>query len=139
MPHPSGGRGTGRISHYHCQHKHLSSCTNSNKFEQIACGCHHKVLANELFNPHPSHAWHEGVPSFNPGGRKDAVYTGYGRPSSSNFHSSAVTSAIPSKAKQVQITCTQCKCKNAICMAWLFTRLKNKQPRQQCTKCKCIY
>ena len=126
MPHPNGGRGTGRVSHYCCQHKHLHSCTNSNKFEQIACGCHHKVLANQLFNPHPSHAWHKRMPSFNPGGRKDVVYTGYGGPTSSSFCSSAVTSAIPGKAKQVQITCMWCKCENAICVVWLFTRLKNK-------------
>ena len=126
MPHPSGGRGTRRVSRYHCRHKCLRSCTNSNKFEQTACRCHHKVLANQLFNPHPSHAWHKGMPSFNPEGRKDAVYTGHGGPTNSNFHSSAVTSAIPGKAEQVQITCMRCKRENAICVAWLFTRLKNK-------------
>ena len=50
MLHPSGGRGTGRASHYCCQHKRLCSCTNSNKFEQTACRCHHKVLAKQLFS-----------------------------------------------------------------------------------------
>ena len=30
------------------------------------------------------------------------------------------------KAEQVQITCTWCNCKNAICVVWLFARLKNK-------------
>ena len=43
--HPNGGTGTGRASHYHCWHQCLHSCANSNKFEQTACGCHHKVLA----------------------------------------------------------------------------------------------
>ena len=56
-----------------------------------------------------------------------------------DFYSSAVTSAIPGKAEQVQITCTRCKHTNAIRVAWLFARLKNKRPTQQCTKCKCIY
>ena len=95
-----------------------------NKFEQTACGCHHKVLANQLFNPHTSHAWHEGVPSFNPGGRKDAVYTGYGRPTRSDFYSSAVTSTIPGKAEQ--ITCMRCRRENTIRVVWFFARLKNK-------------
>ena len=43
-----------------------------------------------------------------------------------DFYSSAVTSAIPGKAKHVQITCMQCKHENTIRVAWLFARLKNK-------------
>ena len=61
------GKGTGSSSHYCCRHKHQSLCDNCNLFEQTACGCHHKVLANHPFNLHTSHARHEGVPSFNPG------------------------------------------------------------------------
>ena len=79
-------------------------CANCNQFEQTACGCHHEVLANHLLNLRTSHTWHEGMPSFNPGGRKDAVYTGYGGPTSSKFSRflSAATSAIPGKAGHVQ-------------------------------------
>ena len=78
-----GGEVPGELAVTVGRHKRLRSCANSNKFEQTACGCHHKVLAKQLFNPHPSHAWHEGMPSFNPGGRKDAVYMGFGGPTSS--------------------------------------------------------
>ena len=137
MLHPSGGRGTGRASHYHCQHKHLCSCANSNKFEQTACGCHHKVLAKELFNPHPSHAWHEGMPSFNPGGRKDVVYKGYGGPTSFLFECSNKCHTWKGRASAIYLYAV--KVQNAIHVVWLFARLKNKRPRRQCIKCKCIY
>ena len=109
MPHPNGGRGTGSASHYHCRQKHLRSCANSNKFELIACRCHHYVLANHPLNLHSSHAWHKGVPSFNPGGRKDSVNTAYGGPTNSKF-SSVATSAIPEKAEHMQNTRKWCKC-----------------------------
>ena len=107
MLHPSGGRGTRRASHYHCRHKCLRFCANSNKFEQTACRCHHKVLAKQLLNPHSSHAWHKACHLLTLGeGKMWSIWDMAGLP---DFYSGAVTSAIPGKAEQVQITCMQCK------------------------------